>query len=214
MFPILRRKRNKVKLMFATAFIVVLRRTAYVLAFITLPFTTMPQVSQHAYADSKDSSFSDIEGHWAEKPILEAVSEGMVSGYEDGSFQPDRSVTRGQFAAMLAASLHIPVAAETTDENVQSAHLQSLRDIGIIDDAWASAEKLDSELYRSEMIRLSLAALDPAAVEPELDKQKTIAAAAGLIDGGNEVEAVADRAVTRAEAVVVLQRLQQAVHPA
>lgn len=45
--------------------------------------------------------FSDIAGHWAESRILEAVKAGFVSGYEDGTFKPDKTVTRAEFATLL-----------------------------------------------------------------------------------------------------------------
>lgn len=197
--------------MFAATSIVVLRRTAYMLALITLPFSVLSSANQPAYAGPEDGRFSDTEGHWAEKPILEAVSEGFISGYEDGTFQPDRTVSRAQFMIMLAESLQIPVAAASEDKSVLAAHLQSLRDIGIVDEKLFPADELDKELKRKDMIRLALAALDPEEVEQDDDKQREQAAAAGLIEGGEPQWA--DRAVTRAEAVVVLQRLQQAVHP-
>ncbi|MBQ1252356.1 MAG: S-layer homology domain-containing protein [Firmicutes bacterium] len=41
-------------------------------------------------------SFSDIKGHWAEKYILRAASRGWVNGYPDGTFRPDRNITRAE----------------------------------------------------------------------------------------------------------------------
>lgn len=45
--------------------------------------------------------FSDIAGHWAEPEIGKAVEKGIVKGYPDGTFKPDKSVTRAEFAVML-----------------------------------------------------------------------------------------------------------------
>lgn len=47
------------------------------------------------------SVFSDIENHWAEETILWAVERGIVKGYEDGTFRPNKHVTEAQFLAML-----------------------------------------------------------------------------------------------------------------
>ncbi|GEM_PF-3169224 len=44
---------------------------------------------------------SDIQGHWAESAILGAINRQLVIGYEDGSFQPNRQVSRAEFTAML-----------------------------------------------------------------------------------------------------------------
>ncbi len=44
----------------------------------------------------------DISGHWAEGNINELVSLGAIAGYPDGSFRPDNSITRAEFATVLA----------------------------------------------------------------------------------------------------------------
>ncbi|MFC3747289.1 S-layer homology domain-containing protein [Paenibacillus sp. GCM10012306] len=50
-------------------------------------------------------NFSDISGHWAEASINQAVSFGIISGYPDGTFNPNRTVTRAEFAVMLMNTL-------------------------------------------------------------------------------------------------------------
>ncbi len=47
------------------------------------------------------TGFPDIEGHWAEIDIGNLVSRGMLKGYPDGTFRPDREVNRVEFTAML-----------------------------------------------------------------------------------------------------------------
>jgi hypothetical protein len=51
--------------------------------------------------DTTVVSFSDISGHWAEANIRQAVSNGIVKGYEDGTFKPRNTVTRAEFSVML-----------------------------------------------------------------------------------------------------------------
>lgn len=47
-------------------------------------------------------SFSDISSsHWAYENIKELVSEGTINGYSDGTFKPDKSVTRAEFVKMI-----------------------------------------------------------------------------------------------------------------
>ena len=48
----------------------------------------------------------DINGHWAEELIQQAVRDGIVKGYVDGSFKPNASVTRAEFTVMLINALH------------------------------------------------------------------------------------------------------------
>ena len=49
--------------------------------------------------------FSDIEGHWAKNWINKAVGLGFVSGYDDGTFKPDRTITRAEFSKLLNGAL-------------------------------------------------------------------------------------------------------------
>ncbi len=41
----------------------------------------------------------DITGHWAEDTIKEMADEGLISGYDDGTFRPNNDITRAEFAA-------------------------------------------------------------------------------------------------------------------
>lgn len=43
----------------------------------------------------------DITGHWAEKAIRRCMARGLLKGYPDGSFGPDKPVTRAELATVL-----------------------------------------------------------------------------------------------------------------
>ena len=43
----------------------------------------------------------DAAGHWAEEHIRWAMDKGLMTGYGDGTWQPDRPVTRAELAAVL-----------------------------------------------------------------------------------------------------------------
>ena len=51
--------------------------------------------------------FSDTRGHWGEKAIARWVDLGLAAGYEDGTFRPDRMLSRGEFAARQTTGLEI-----------------------------------------------------------------------------------------------------------
>ena len=50
---------------------------------------------------SGTQSFSDIQGHWAEKYIQRAAELGWIKGFEDGTFRPDTYITRAQAMTMI-----------------------------------------------------------------------------------------------------------------
>ncbi|MFC5407073.1 S-layer homology domain-containing protein [Cohnella soli] len=49
--------------------------------------------------------FKDLAGHKAAAEIAEAVKLGVVTGYPDGTFRPEGSVTRAEFASMIIRGL-------------------------------------------------------------------------------------------------------------
>ncbi|MBD2861971.1 S-layer homology domain-containing protein [Paenibacillus oceani] len=48
------------------------------------------------------AAFGDVEGHWAEGLIYAAVRAELFDGYDDGTFRPDRPITRAEAAAVIA----------------------------------------------------------------------------------------------------------------
>jgi len=51
--------------------------------------------------------FPDLRGHWAAGEIQKAVAQGYLKGYPDGTFKPDRAVTRAEFVALANAAFQI-----------------------------------------------------------------------------------------------------------
>lgn len=52
------------------------------------------------------SAFTDTEGHWASYAIQKWSEEySLIQGYDDGTFRPDHSITRGAFAGILGRFL-------------------------------------------------------------------------------------------------------------
>ena len=50
---------------------------------------------------SPAGSFTDIAGHWAKDEIRQAAELGWITGYADGSFRPNQSITRAEAVTML-----------------------------------------------------------------------------------------------------------------
>lgn len=46
--------------------------------------------------------FSDIDSHWAKKEIVELTDRGIINGYSDGTFKPDKNITRAETAKIIS----------------------------------------------------------------------------------------------------------------
>ena len=58
----------------------------------------------HRLHDSRPDpagAFTDIAGHWAKDEIRQAAALGWITGYADGSFRPNQSITRAEAVTML-----------------------------------------------------------------------------------------------------------------
>ena len=46
----------------------------------------------------------DIKGHWAGPQITDWLNRGLCSGYPDGTFRPENSITRAEFITLVNKS--------------------------------------------------------------------------------------------------------------
>ena len=68
------------------------------------------------------ASFTDLQKeHWAYEPIMEMANKGILNGYPDGTFLPDKSITRAEFAKILVLALDL----ETNGKNIEFQDVSS-----------------------------------------------------------------------------------------
>ncbi|MCC3371969.1 polysaccharide lyase family 8 super-sandwich domain-containing protein [Cohnella sp. REN36] len=114
-------------------------------------------------------AFADIAGHWAEANILKAEKLGIITGYPDGSFRPDRTVTRAEFAVMLAKALKLQNEgaalsfkdADRIGQWARTAVAQAVR-LGLIQGDTNGNFRPDALMKRSEMAVMLARALNLA----------------------------------------------------
>ncbi len=53
------------------------------------------------YGAAGTGQMTDIKGHWAEADIQEWLDKGLVTGYPDHTFRPEQVVARGEFVALV-----------------------------------------------------------------------------------------------------------------
>lgn len=81
----------------------------------------------------------DTASHWARSYIMTLNSKGIISGYDDGNFYPDKTITRAEFSKMIAQATDTALseikAAEFTDVSSGAwfaPYVYALADKGII----------------------------------------------------------------------------------
>lgn len=62
----------------------------------------------------------DFEGHWAEATIQKWFDDEKISGYEDGSFKPNNSITRAEFMTMVNSAYGFEELAEISYEDADA----------------------------------------------------------------------------------------------
>lgn len=64
-----------------------------------------PSITTNVNTGNPTASFTDIIGHWAEADINAMHNKGIVSGVTETTFEPDRNITRAEFATLIVKGL-------------------------------------------------------------------------------------------------------------
>jgi hypothetical protein len=184
-------------------------------------------------------SFPDAQGHWAEKAIARMSIKGIITGYSDGTFAPDRSVTRLEAVVMLVRSLALEAEAKSRTTIPASfsnpefvpawakGYVGVAVDRGIIagTDLLAfrgadPASRLDAAVFVVRALGLStqatragasLAFTDAAAIPAAMRGYVAIVTEQGLMVGNADGSFQPAQAVTRAAMATILLRLDDAL---
>lgn len=181
--------------------------------------------------------FSDVpDSHWANEPIEAAAEAGVVTGYGDGCFHPDDPVTAVQFCAFLSRSVLSGAAGGEAEDLSWQTRALNICAPALAGTSLETAYQANGETW-GDFINRPLARFDMAQMlynlldVPEAPDAETKAAAQKALDDWGNLpfsyrDAIAvcyDRnllrgqtdgrfngnaSVTRAQACVVLARLQ------
>lgn len=76
---------------------------------ILFVFGTVAIYALPADSAAKQARFKDVlDNHWAISQINQGAQSNYVSGYPDGTFQPNKEVTRAEFIKMIVDALKLP----------------------------------------------------------------------------------------------------------
>ncbi|RXJ02191.1 S-layer homology domain-containing protein [Anaerobacillus alkaliphilus] len=190
------------------------------------------KIQKHNMNLASQPRFYDIEGHWAEREILEMQKLGIVGGKSKFAFSPQDTVTRAEFTAFLLRTLKIEIPsttiAEFTDVKPGKWYYHTVntaKNIGLVGGYNDGTFKPDKTISREEMAVLLVRALESQGTDvtpdlSELDKFKdqnqiapwakdsvSVTLKLKLMNGTASDSYGAKQIATRAQSVVTLKRL-------
>lgn len=68
------------------------------------------------------AAVSDVNGHWAQSMINKWISLDYISGYPDGTFQPDKPISRAEFVVLVNRAFHVANPVEISFSDVPSGY--------------------------------------------------------------------------------------------
>ncbi|MFY3791468.1 S-layer homology domain-containing protein [Ureibacillus sp. MALMAid1270] len=136
--------------------------TAFVIVLIVL----LSMSTTSTLASTKTTQFKDIpSNYWAKKEIDELVSKKIISGFSDGTFKPNKNMTRAETAVMIGKALNISIENRPdpnfTDVNTSNSaypYIVALTEEGV----FAKATKFNPNAFltRSQMAKILVKAFN------------------------------------------------------
>lgn len=172
---------------------------------------------------------SDIAGHWAENVILQWQTEGKIKGYEDNRFRPDASITRAEFVHLLYSIITVEqnknVSVNFNDVNTSDWFYNDISKAisnniiaGFEDNTFRpnemitraqSALIISNALQLSDNITNSILLVDDNDIPVWSKNAVYVMLNAGYISGYEDGSFGANRNMTRAEAISMLDRINK-----
>ncbi|WP_338754462.1 alpha/beta fold hydrolase [Bacillus sp. FJAT-52991] len=193
-----------------------------------VPEEFIQDISDWVKGDKHSVSFTDVgSDFWAYKEIQFIAEKGYINGYKDGSFQPNKAVTRAHAAKILANALNFDpklVKDSTEFKDVASdneflPYIRFLKQKGVLSGFKDGTFRPNEELTRAQLAKLLSTAFDlkghPTKPFKDVSKNYWAApyidalAANGITVGNSNGTFGPTQKVTRAQAAVFLYRTIQ-----
>ncbi|WP_230199366.1 S-layer homology domain-containing protein [Bacillus ndiopicus] len=168
-------------------------------------------------------TFGDVETHWAKEMIEELAAQGIIQGYEDGTFRPNESVSRMHVAVLLTRAFSLEAVREADDFlDVPKNHryyeaIKVLQQAGIIDGsngAFLPAENMTRAQLAKVLVGILGLTPDGTSSFTDVDKKHWSAGYIAVLERegialGDNGNFRPNEAVTRAQFVAFLYRIMQ-----
>lgn len=165
------------------------------------------------------ATFSDTKGHWAEKKIERAIELELVKGFPDGTFKPNKTISRSEFLALVIRVLYPDL--KTAKGYWAQAYIDKAVELGLITEnqfGEPSKKTFNTEIKRIEMVGILWALIkqselptdkEPPALKdidtlnPTQREQLDLVLRAGLMSGNKNGTFSPNHTSTRAQAATI-----------
>lgn len=173
--------------------------------------------------------FKDMDGHWAKDEVETMGAAGVISGRDEGVFDPEASVTRAEFAVLITKTMGLDAADyentffDVIADDWYSGYVQAARNAGYL----TGSNGLflpNNNITREEIARIVVSAYaakkklaieqggalyysDVSEISSWAYDYVVNAVNLGFMQGMNEYSFAPKETATRAQAAVILKRL-------
>lgn len=196
----------------------------YICIMVLIPFLIIMPFVVPAQADiPKSMLITDVHGYWAETTLDRWLDAGWLHGYDDKTVRPDQPVSRGEFISLINRSFQFTEKApinfkdlkseeweyEEAQKAVKAGYILGYPDDTIHVHNIVSRQEAAVFIARLLNLRESINTkvanyTDEASMAAWSKEAINLVSEKGIMEGYNDHKFKPDQAITRAEAVVVL----------
>lgn len=180
-------------------------------------------------AETDKVSFSDTVNHWAKDDIRQMAAKGIINGFDDGSFKPDKNITRAEFTKLIAGLLQLEEKtgndfSDVTGNMWFAPFVYAAKNYGLINGVSDTSFAPDESITREDAAVIFFRLLEKKGItygaeaefadEEEISgyaKNAVLSLAHGGIINGSDGKFNPKNNLTRAEAAALLSRISQVI---
>lgn len=118
--------------------------------------SSLPVTDDNNNQPAFSMTFNDLDGHWAKDIVEKLAAKQIITGDENGNFNPNLGITRAEFSALIVRMLNLPLKESTSvfeDLNGKwyASYIATAYEQGIIKGVSDTAFEPDRIVKRQEM---------------------------------------------------------------
>ncbi|MEK3910225.1 InlB B-repeat-containing protein [Paenibacillus sp. FSL H7-0331] len=138
--------------------------------------------------------FSDAVNHWSGEAVNDMGSRMVINGVTEETFQPDRDITRAEFAAIMVRALGLAPGSSKTDftDVAQSewyaGYIGTAQEYGLIDGYSSTNFAPLAKITREQAMTIIARGMKLTGLTPAMTSEQTLALFANYADGNVAAE--------------------------